>query len=120
MSTEYMVLLHDNEKVWQDATAEQRTATYGRHEEFARRCGDEGHRITGGAELQPSTTGRVLRGSSVGITDGPFTETAEQLGGFYLVETDNVDALADLVNELLADATGPAELRATVQGGDTP
>ena len=118
MSTEYIILLHDNEVAWREATPEQRADTYGRHKEFARRCTEDGHTMTGGAELQPSTTARILRGVSVGMTDGPYTETAEQLGGFYLVETDNLEALAELVNELLADATGPAEIRATIRPGE--
>lgn len=115
MSTEYIILLHDNEAAWQEATPGQRAATYGRHTEFARRCAEDGHTMTGGAELQPSTTAKILRGNAVGITDGPYTETAEQLGGFYLVETDNLETLAKLVNELLADTTGPAEIRATIR-----
>ncbi|WP_051427665.1 YciI family protein [Arthrobacter sp. H20] len=115
MSTEYIILLHDNELDWQEATAGQRAETYGRHTEFSRRCAEDGHRVTGGAELQPSTTATILRGGSVGITDGPYTETVEQLGGFYLVETDNRGTLAKLVNELLADTAGPAEIRATMR-----
>ncbi|NOJ59083.1 YciI family protein [Arthrobacter sp. 260] len=114
MSTEYVILLHDNERAWQEATPEQRAATYARHNEFSRRCGEDGHKITGGAELQPSATAKIVRFGSVGITDGPYTETAEQLGGFYLVESDNLESLAQLVSELLADTTGPAEIRATV------
>lgn len=118
MRTEYIILLHDNEVAWQEATPGQRAETYGRHTEFARRCAEEGHIMTGGAELRPSTTAKILRGGSVGMTDGPYTETAEQLGGFYLVETDNLEALAKLVNELLADTTGSAEIRATLRPGE--
>ncbi|MBG6189502.1 hypothetical protein IWX64_000422 [Arthrobacter sp. CAN_A212] len=114
MRTEYIILLHDNERAWLDATPSQRAETFARHDEFTRRCGEDGHKITGGAELQPSGTARIVRGGSVGITDGPYTETAEQLGGFYLVETDNLESLAHLVSELLADTTGPAEIRATI------
>lgn len=118
MSTEYIILLHDNERAWLEATPEQRAETFARHGEFARRCGDDGHRITGGAQLQPSATAKIVRGGGVGITDGPYTETAEQLGGFYLVETDNLESLAQLVKELLADTTRPAEIRATIPPGE--
>ncbi|MHA7274192.1 YciI family protein [Arthrobacter sp. TMT4-20] len=56
-----------------------------------------------------------MRGGSVGMADGPYPETAERLGGFSLVETDDPEALAEFVNELLADTTGPAESRAIIR-----
>src|SRR5205807_1804571 len=51
--------------------------------------------VTGGAQLQPSstaTTVRVENGSGTLTTDGPFPETKEALGGYYLLEADDLDA----------------------------
>lgn len=56
-------------------------------EELARR----GHKVTGGAELHQSSEARSIRPGSSVVTDGPFTETAEQVGGFYLLETDDLE-----------------------------
>ncbi|WP_028280351.1 YciI family protein [Arthrobacter sp. H5] len=114
MSTEYVVLLHDNEDEWANTSGPDRIKTYERHGEFARRCAEGGHKITGGAELKPAATAKILRGPGVGVTDGPYAETAEQLGGFYVVETDDSAAFIDLLNELLTGTSSPVELRETV------
>lgn len=114
MSAEYVILLHENEQNWQEATPGRRQEVYKRHEEFARRCAAEGHLITDGAELSPSTDSIVVRGPGIGITDGPYTETAEQLGGFYIVKTDRRDGLVKLVAELFASNEEPVEIRQTI------
>ena len=114
MSTEYAVLLPGVEDGWANATPEERTAVYARHTEFMRLLSERGHRMTGGAELTHSREAKVVRGSldAVTVTDGPYAEAAEQLTGFYLVETDDLDDLLKLCG-LLAGDDG-IEVRATV------
>jgi len=63
---------------------------------------DGGHWIAG-AGLQPSETATVVRkadGVVVGTTDGPYTETKEQVGGFYLVKAADLDQALALANEI--------------------
>ncbi|WP_109507807.1 YciI family protein [Nocardioides speluncae] len=117
--TEYAVLLIGDEGVWERATPEQRTETYGRHDQYMKALEERGHKITGGAELSHSRTARTLRGSSADatVTDGPYAETVEQLGGFYLVETDNLDDLIE-VSKILSDGDGGIEIRACVPPPD--
>ena len=113
--TEYAVLLPGDESVWEDMSADDRAATYARHEAFSKALEERGHKITGGAELTHSRTARTLRrrGDQIAMTDGPYAETVEQLSGFYLVETDDLDDLMECC-KLLA-ATGDAvEVRRTV------
>ena len=66
----------------------------------------------------PSTQARVVRGSAlddVTLTDGPYAESAEQLAGYYLVDSDDVDDLAQVCGRLLATPFHPAvEIRPTV------
>ncbi len=116
--TEYVVLLPGDERPWEEADQETRTAVYARHEEFSRLLAERGHTVTGGAELEHSRTAKVVRGErgSVTVTDGPYAETVEQLSGFYLVQSDDLDDLLDLCG-LLA---GPdaVEVRATVPSPD--
>ncbi|WP_104108149.1 YciI family protein [Nocardioides sp. 616] len=114
MSTEYIVLLPGDESVWERASESERLATYARHEEFAKLVTERGMRITGGAELAHSREAKVVRGplDEVTVTDGPYAESVEQLSGFYLVETDDLDALLAVCGLLAADEA--IEVRATV------
>lgn len=119
--TEYMVLIPGDEAAWANATQEQQAAMYERHGEFAKRLAERGHKVTGGAELTGSATARTVRasGGTVTVTDGPYAETAEQLTGFYTVESDDLDDLLEVVG-FLAGAEGALEVRACVDhsGGD--
>lgn len=115
--TEYIVLLNGDEKAWETASAEERAAVFGRHEEFSRLLDERGHTITGGAELTHSRTAKTVRKGSDGsavVTDGPYAEAAEQLGGYYVVRSDDLDDLLD-VCAILADAEGGVEVRAAVE-----
>lgn len=116
MTTTYAVLFPGDEKPWADAGPERRSQVYDRHGEFMRLLEERGHRMTGGAELSHSSQARVVRGTrdAVTVTDGPYAETVEQLTGFYLVDTDDVDDLLNLCG-LLSDGE-PVEVRACVPG----
>lgn len=111
---EYSLLLYGDENRWLTASERERTATYAVHADFARRLAEHGHTITGGAELEPTATAKTVRGDdqSIAVTDGPFAETAEQLTGFYLVETDDLDGLMRLAG-MLSNGE-PVEIRALV------
>jgi hypothetical protein len=113
--TEYAVLLPGDESAWENMSADDRAATYARHAAFSKALEERGHKITGGAELTHSRTARTLRrtGNEITVTDGPYAETVEQLSGFYLVQTDDLDDLVE-VTKILADAEGAIEIRACV------
>ena len=128
--TEYAILLTGDrahgeagENRWANATAEERAATFARHDRFTVALGERGHTVTGGAELEHSRGAKVVRGTSgaVSVTDGPYAwghlplagEAAEQLGGFYLVSSDNLDDLLDVCG-ILADGDGAIEVRVCV------
>jgi hypothetical protein len=114
--TQYIVLLPGDEAEWEAAPEEHRQATYAQHHEFAKLLEERGHRVTGGAELAHSRETKLLRTSADGtqtVTDGPFAETVEQLTGFYLVETDDLDDLVQVVG-MLAGPEGGVEIRAVV------
>jgi hypothetical protein len=72
----------------------------------------------GGAQLQPSataTTVRVEDGKTL-TTDGPFTDTKEVLGGFYLFEADGIDAALDVASRIpAARMGGSVEVRPLVE-----
>jgi hypothetical protein len=74
--------------------------------------------VTGGAQLQPpetATTVRTGNGSSL-TTDGPFAETKEALGGYYIIEADDVDAALEIARRIPATRMGGAvEVRPLVE-----
>lgn len=119
MTTTYAVLLPGDEAVWEAADEESRAATYAAHGRFAEALAARGHTIVGGAELTHSRDARVLRrrGDKVVRTEGPYAETTEQLTGFYLVTTDDLDDLLACA-ELLLDDEGAVEVRAATHATD--
>jgi hypothetical protein len=113
--TTYAVLLPGDESYWDTASSEERQAGYARHEAFAKALAERGHVVTGGAELTHSRGTKVLRraGDELTVTDGPYAETTEQLTGFYLVQSDDLDDLIE-VCKILSPLEGAIEVRACV------
>ena len=116
--TQYLVLLPSPEGRYATATEQEKQDLHTAHTEFVELLERRGHKRLGGAQLVPSTQARVVRGSAlddVTLTDGPYAESAEQLAGYYLVDSDDVDDLAQVCGRLLATPFHPAiEIRPTV------
>ena len=87
----YAILLPSDEAAWEGATPEQRRAGYDVHNAFAAELDRRGHKVVGGAELTPSREARTVRPGAGGpvVSEGPYAELAEQITGFYLVESDD-------------------------------
>lgn len=88
-------------------------AAYAAHGRFAADCAAQGHEILAAEELAEAGTARLLTVDESGthVTDGPYAETTEQLGGFYLVRTSDPDGLLRLAAPLAMDDGGTLELR---------
>ena len=88
----YMLVLVAEEGGWQDATPEQMQEEMGRWDAFTQEAKDRGAFVAGEG-LQESGTATTVRfnGGDTTVTDGPFAETKEQVGGFYLLECENLD-----------------------------
>lgn len=117
--TSYVVLLPGDESAWEATPEPQKQEMYAVHAEFAKRLAERGHKITGGAELAPSSEARVLRTSETGehtVTQGPYAETAEQVTGFYVVETSDLDDLIDVCT-VLGRGESAIEIRECRGGG---
>ena len=70
-----------------------------------------------GAGLQPASSATVIRpGDSVSMTDGPYAETKEQMGGFWVIEAPDLDAALDWARKAAAACEGPVELRPMQDG----
>jgi len=88
----YLLLLYGDEEAVGSLSDAERRAIVDEHIAFADRLREEGVHA-GGDALGRSTDAKVLRGGGgrSSVTDGPFAETKEQLGGFYLLECDGLE-----------------------------
>jgi hypothetical protein len=99
---EYALLIYGDEKAWEARTDEETRINTERHERFVALLAERGVAMRGGKELAATGSATTVRRreATVSVTDGPFAETAEVLGGFYIVEADDLDVVLDLVREL--------------------
>jgi hypothetical protein len=89
----YMLTLIGPEGGWEDSTPEEMKAEMGRWEAYTQSLIDAGAFLAGEG-LQESATATTVRIGQDGerlVTDGPFAETKEQVGGFYLLECSDLD-----------------------------
>jgi hypothetical protein len=89
----FVLALISEEGGMEDASPEEMKAVMDRWDDYTRNSVDNGVFIAGEA-LQPSataTTVRIKEGEDPVVTDGPFAESKEQLGGFYLFECKDLD-----------------------------
>jgi hypothetical protein len=104
----YFVLLvgeDSNAGPWEELTPEQQQAEMAKHGEFAEACAERsGVEMLGGEALGDGSTATTLRtsGGEMAITDGPFAEAAEQIGGYYVIEAPDLDTIVDLCRILPA------------------
>jgi len=112
----YLVLMYQDEQVWADATSEQQQQVMAAHDAFDKAVRNQASLVAGEALASEgeTTTLRHEQGRPV-LTDGPFAESVEQLGGFYLVDADDLDTMLALAKLLPHDYT--VEIRATVDIG---
>lgn len=119
--TRFMVLVYEDEAAWNAATVEQADeAMTARDYRFGELLEQRGHKIVGGAALTTKRDTAVVRHDTE-VTLGPWAESVEQLGGFYLVEGDDLDTVVELA-AVLTPPVGelPArivEVRAVAMGG---
>jgi hypothetical protein len=105
MSTKYMFLIYGDESGMADVTPEQWDQMMQAHSAWNASVVAAGATIHGGDALAPSSTATTVRtgGASPVVTDGPFAETKEALGGFYVVECADLDQALALAHTLPAD-----------------
>lgn len=109
---QYMLLIYDDEKVWADLSPTETDALMGEYMAFSRDLHASGHMLAGDA-LQPvhtATTVRVRHGAAA-TTDGPFAETREQLGGYYLIEAADLDEATRIAARIPSARLGSIEIR---------
>jgi hypothetical protein len=114
----YMLLIYLDERAASEAEREQ---CYEESAQFAHQLNASGQYLAA-APLHPTSTATSVRvqGGKRLVTDGPFAETREQLGGFFLVEAKNLDEAIDIAARIPAGSWGTVEIRPVVDVPSLP
>jgi len=107
-----MALIYGEQGRWDSASAEEREAIYARYRAFADEAREVGVMV-GGDELastRDATTVRVRDGESL-VTDGPYAEVKEALGGYFVFEVDTMDQALDFAAKVPGAEHGAIEVR---------
>lgn len=115
----YLILIYGNEQLWAGRSPQELQRLGDGHRAFRRAAGAA---LLGGEELEEASTATTLRTDPAGrvtTTDGPFLETKEALGGYYLVEAANLDEVIALAARLpeVSEGHGGVEIRPVVDHG---
>jgi hypothetical protein len=106
--SEYLILIYESEQAYAEASAEVYGEVMEAHNRFAEQVGELGGKLVGGNALQSTSTATTIRSDVV--TDGPFAETKEALGGYYLVEARDLDHALE-IGKLCPARFGGVEVR---------
>jgi hypothetical protein len=108
----YLALIYGDEDRWERLSEAEQAAVYERYTAFADAARAQGQ-LGGGGELahtSTATTVRVRDGETL-VTDGPFVETKEALGGYFLLECETMDEALDLAAQIPGAQHGAIEVR---------
>ena len=105
---EYLALIHSSEDGWENLSDDDRRAIYQRYMDFSQRPD-----VVGGAELQETSTATTVqvRNGDTMVTDGPYAEVKEALGGFFILEAASIDDACRLAASIPAAEHGAIEVR---------
>jgi hypothetical protein len=109
---QYLLLIYDNEANFAKMSEAEYAAMYQEYGKFTQAIQQSGnHRA--GHELQPVATASTvrIRNGKRQVTDGPFAETREQLGGFYLIEAKDLDEALSIAERVPSARSGSIEVR---------
>ena len=110
----YLILIYESEAAAQQPTDAEMQEWF----DYTERLKKSGAYLAGEA-LQPTSTATTVRknGSKVLTTDGPFAETKEQLGGFYMIDVDDLDEALRWAADIPSVGRGPVEVRPVMEFG---
>jgi hypothetical protein len=109
---QYMLLIYGDEKIWAGMSESEINEMMQGYVDYSNELAASGV-LRGGSELAPvstATTVRVRNGKAL-TTDGPFAETKEQLGGYYLIDVANLDEAIKWAAKIPSAVNGSIEIR---------
>lgn len=108
----YVLLIYHDEQSWTDLTESERQQIYLEYRQLIQELQSKGKYLTG-EQLQPAKVGstvRVREGNTM-VIDGPFAETREQIGGFFIVEVKDAQEAAEIAARIPSARDGAIEIR---------
>jgi hypothetical protein len=108
----YLCLIYDDESKWGTMPKEEAEAMMGEYFAFTEDIKKNGQHL-GGEALQPTETATTVRvrNGKVSTTDGPFAETKEQLGGYYLINAKDLNEAIQVAARIPSARLGSVEVR---------
>src|SRR5690242_16539633 len=108
----YMLLIYHDERQFMGLSEEERQEMYREYRALREELTNNGKFVTG-SQLQPASSARTitLRTGKQMATDGPFAETKEQLGGYFLVEVETVTEAEEIAARIPSARMGKVEVR---------
>jgi len=115
-SMKYLCLIYDDQSVWAKMPKGESDKMMEEYFAFTEGIKQSGHLIKGDA-LQPTSTATTVRvrNGKIGTTDGPFAETKEQLGGYYLIEAKDLNDAIQVAAKIPSARFGSIEVRPVVE-----
>jgi hypothetical protein len=109
---QYMLLIYDDEALWAGMSDDDRGQVMQEYFAYTQDLQASGQFVAGDA-LQPVSTARTVqsKGGERLVTDGPFAETKEQLGGYYIVDVPSEDEALDWASKIPSARYGRIEVR---------
>jgi len=112
----YMLLIYDDEKAWASFSESQRQGYMGEYRQFTEAIKASGNHVSGSQLRETAAATKVqLRAGKRLVTDGPYAETREQLGGYYLIEAKNLDEAIAIAARIPSARSGTIEVRPLVE-----
>jgi hypothetical protein len=112
----YLCLIYDEEKKMESMSKTEGDAFMGEYFAFTEGIKKSGHYL-GGEALQPVQTATTvrIRNGKMSTTDGPFAETKEQLGGYYLINANDLNDAIQVASKIPSARLGSVEVRPIVE-----
>ena len=112
----YLCLIYENEQAWASLSEADANAEFGEYFAFSSTYQQSGHVVAGWA-LQPTTTATTVRvrNGKISTTDGPFAETREQLGGYYLLDAKDLNEAIQIAAKIPGARRGSIEVRPVME-----
>jgi len=112
----YMLLIYHDEQSWNAVSEPERQQIYGEFRKLREELVSRGQFVTGSQlqSISTATSVRVRDGKEL-VTDGPFAETHEQLGGYFLIEAKNLDEATAIAARIPSARMGSIEVRPLVE-----
>lgn len=112
----YMLLIYHDEKDWTGMSEAERQEIYGEYRQLIGELSSKGQYLAGDQLQMAETASSVrVRGGKQMVTDGPFAETREQIGGFFMIEASDLEQATNIAARIPSARKGVIEVRPVVE-----